>query len=93
MRQSSAILSGTYFAAFFLAAHLALRAATIRARPSGLNPRFCFGLVAVGVETDLGRPGRFLATAPVIAARACWSRAISASIKLIMVVLMGTSVT
>jgi hypothetical protein len=92
MQHSSAISSGTYFATidFLLAAHLAFSAATMRALPSGDNPRFVVFVVLAG------RPFFFLAVvgaAPTMAARACWSRAISASIRVIRVVLMRNSVT
>ena len=68
-----------YFSAFLFAAQRAFTAATILARPSGDIFRFCF----CGATADLGLPGSLWLRlpAPAIRARACFSVAISVSMR------------
>jgi len=85
-----------YFAVFFCAAQRFFCAAAMRALPSGLILLFFLDLGAAAIDFA-GRPGPFLIMSAEVesrSARACFSDAISASIRERMsVVFMGNIVT
>src|SRR5581483_11904520 len=71
----------SHFAAFFCAAQRAFCAAAIRARPSALIVLFFAFFAGAAFTVAPGLRPLFLgAVVPESNARACWSRAISASI-------------
>jgi hypothetical protein len=76
-----------FVAAFFCLAHLALTAAAILARLLGERLRFFLAGLPAAFTTPAGRPLFFAAgdEAPDNKMRACWNRAISASISAITV--------